>query len=157
MNWSNEPETSLVIEPTPEAPRNSEGSIVELDDGRLLLAYSRFTGGGADAATAHISARISDDGAHTWGDDCVLQECVGDLNVMSVSLLRLQSGDIMFGYMIKNAWDDCRLYVRRSSDEMKTFSEAVCATDQRMYHVINNDRVVQLSSGRLLVPAALHP
>jgi hypothetical protein len=157
MPWSDEPETLLTIEPSPEFPRNSEGSIIELADGRLLLAYSRFTGGGADAATAHISARVSEDGGRAWGEDTVLQECVGDLNVMSVSLLRLQSGDILFGYMVKNSWGDCRLYVRRSSDEMQTLSESVCATDEEIYHVINNDRLVQLSTGRILVPAALHP
>ncbi len=157
MNWSKEPEVSLVIEPTAEAPRNSEGSIVELSDGRLLLAYSRFTGGRADEATAHISGRISHDRGRTWDEDFVLQECTGDLNVMSVSLLRLQSGDIMFGYMVKNAWDDCRFYVRRSCDEMATLSKPVCAATEKIYHVINNDRLVQLSTGRLLVPAALHP
>lgn len=157
MPWSDEPETLLTIEPSPEFPRNSEGSIVELADGRLLLAYSRFTGGGADEATAHISARVSRDGGRTWSEDAVLQDCVGDLNVMSVSLLRLKSGEILFGYMVKNAWDDCRLYVRRSADEMNTLSEPVCATDEKIYHVINNDRVIQLRTGRLLVPAALHP
>ena len=52
--------TLLVIEPSKESPRNSEGDVVELKDGRLLLAYSRFTGGGSDNATAHISRRIAD-------------------------------------------------------------------------------------------------
>ncbi|MBS3764031.1 MAG: exo-alpha-sialidase, partial [Planctomycetes bacterium] len=47
-------------------------------------------------------------------------------------------------------------FVRRSSDEMETLSEPICATDEKIYHVINNDRLIQLSSGRLLVPAALH-
>jgi hypothetical protein len=75
---------------------------------------------------------------------------------MSVSLLRLQSDEILLGYMVKNAWDDCRLYVRPSADEMRSLGEAVCAIPESGYHVVNNDRLVQLSSGRILAPAALH-
>jgi hypothetical protein len=37
--------TLLVIEPSEEQPRNSEGDIVRLKDGRLCLVYTRFTGG----------------------------------------------------------------------------------------------------------------
>jgi len=36
--------TLLVIEPSEKRPRNSEGSIIELGDGRLFLAYTRFSG-----------------------------------------------------------------------------------------------------------------
>ena len=37
--------TLLVIEPTKEHPRNSEGDVIALKDGRLCLVYTRFSGG----------------------------------------------------------------------------------------------------------------
>jgi hypothetical protein len=75
---------------------------------------------------------------------------------MSVSLLRLRSGEILLGYLTKNSWHDCKLCVRRSSDEMQTLSDPVCATSLDGYFVVNNDRLIQLSSGRLIAPAAYH-
>ena len=148
--------TLLVIEPTAEAPRNSEGSIIQLADDSLLLGYTRFTGGEADHSTAHLSARTSKDGGVTWSDDALLVETEGDQNSMSVSLLRLKSGEILLFYLVKNNDRDCKPYVRRSSNEMKTLSERVCVTPRDAYHVVNNDRVVQLSSGRIVVPVSLH-
>ena len=48
-------------------PRNSEGAFVELKDGRILFAYTRYKGASwADAATADIVGRISTDGGRTW-------------------------------------------------------------------------------------------
>jgi len=148
--------TLLVIEPSAEAPRNSEGAILRLNDGRLFLAYSRFTGGAADNSSADIASRISGDNGLSWSDDAVLVENEGRENVMSVSILRLESGDILLFYLVKNGWDDCKLYVRRSSDEMRTVGDRQCTMQHEGYHVVNNDRVVQLSSGRLVIPAAHH-
>ena len=150
-------ETLLVLEPSAENPRNSEGDFVALADGAILFAYSRFTGGGSDFAAADIVARTSRDGGRTWSQDRVLVPNEGQSNVMSVSLLRLPSGEILLFYARKHGWGDCNLYVRRSVDELQSLSEPVRATAAPGYHVINNDRVVRLASGRLIVPAALHP
>ena len=150
-------ETLLVIEPTKQFPRNSEGDIVELKDGRLCLVYTRFTGGGADNSAADIVARMSSDDGRNWSEDRMLVENGGKENVMSVSIVRMRNGDLLLFYLRKNDWNDSSLYVRRSSDELATLSDPVRATTADGYHVVNNDRVVLLSSGRLLVPAALHP
>ncbi|MBT7164385.1 MAG: exo-alpha-sialidase, partial [Victivallales bacterium] len=60
--------------------------------------------------------------------------------------------------MRKNSLDDCRPLMRISTDEAKTWSEpaGVIPDDDMGYYVLNNDRVVQLKSGRLIVPVALH-
>ena len=87
--------TLMVIEPAPGNPRNSEGDIIELKDGRLVLAYSRFTGGGHDDSTAHISKRVSADGGKTWTADEVLVPNEGTQNVMSVTLRRLPCGECL--------------------------------------------------------------
>jgi sialidase-1 len=146
----------VVCPVSPDNPRNTEGSIVELRDGRLLLAYTRFYGGGEDEARADISARLSSDGGKTWSAPFVLQPNDGQQNVMSVSLLRLDNGELMLGYLRKNSDADCRMVVRRSRDEGVTWGPEVSATEPPRYYVVNNDRIVQLRSGRLLVPAADH-
>ena len=139
---------------TLENPRNGEGAIIPLSDGRLLLAWSRFAAGD-DHSPSEIWARTSRDGGYSWDTPYLLQENIGLCNVMSVSLLRLQSGDLLFGFLVKNhPSDDCRMYVRRSADEGATWESPVLVTPDAAYFIVNNDRLVQTSIGRLVVPAA---
>lgn len=150
-------ERVLRLEPTENNPRNSEGSIIELNDGRLFLAYSHFCGGSEDNASAYIAGRYSYDRGKTWDDeDSTILENEGKENVMSVTLLRLISGELAIFYIIKNGWNDCKLYMRKSLDEGNTWSEKVCCITRDGYFVVNNDRVIQLSNGRIIVPAAYH-
>jgi sialidase-1 len=146
----------LVAPPSKENPRNTEADIVELKDGRLLLVYTRFRGGTGDAATADLYGMHSSDGGRSWGKPFIVKENDAQQNVMSVSLVRLRRGDLLLGYLRKNSDRDCRLVVRTSSDEGQSWGPEVMVTEPVSYYVVNNDRVVQLSSGRLLVPAADH-
>jgi len=146
-----------LILPGPGHPRNSEGAFIQLKDGRILFAYSRFTSGGGDSDHADIAGRYSSDGGETWTkDDVTLLGNEGGLNVMSVSLLRLADGRIAFFYLRKNATNDCIPYLRFSADEARTWSEPVRAIGEKGYFVLNNDRVAQLRGGRLLMPVAIH-
>ena len=113
--------------------------------------------GKQDSRPGTRAPRSPGDGGKTWTDGATLIANEGKRNVMSVSILRLASGELLLFYMIKNGWNDCNLYVRRSNDEFATLSDPVRATVADGYHVVNNDRVVRLSSGRLIVPASLHP
>ncbi len=139
-------------------PRNSEGDFIELKDGRVLFVYSHFTGGGSDHATGHLAGRYSSDGGRSWTDESVvIVPQSGDFNDMSVSLLRLHDGRIGLFYVRKNSMLDCRPVMRISTDEAKTWSEPVeCITDEIGYYVLNNDRVIQLEDGRLIMAVALH-
>jgi len=146
-----------LLPPGPGNPRNSEGDFIQLKDGRILFVYTHFTGGGADHAAAWLAGRTSSDGGLTWTDkDAVIVPNEGKQNVMSVSLLRLQSGEIALFYLRKNAIDDCRPYLRLSTDEAKSWGEPTLVIEQGGYYVLNNDRVVQLKSGRLVAPVAKH-
>lgn len=84
-------------------PRNSEGSFVALANGDILFAYSRYTGESwSDHASADIAARVSTDDGKTWStEDRILVANEGDCNVMSVSFLRLQNGQIALFYVQK--------------------------------------------------------
>lgn len=138
-------------------PRNGEGDVIELRDGSLLMAYTKWVGGGGDNSSAFIAGRISTDGGATWGEDFVIQPNDAKMNVMSVSLLRMKSGNILLGYLRKNNVNDCKTYIRFSSNEGKTWSRQICANPDPGYHVQNNDRMIQLSTGRLLSPVAWSP
>ena len=159
-------EKPLLIAPRPENGRNSEGDFIQLKDGRLLLVYSKFIGTG-DHAPAELAGRYSSDGGRTWGRDDVqvIARKPGEANLMSVSLLRLQDDRIALFYVQKyDSPPDSKysyldyILMRTSADEGATWSEPtyVVPKDEPGYRVLNNDRVVQLKTGRLVVPVAVH-
>jgi hypothetical protein len=147
-----------LLPPGPGNPRNSEGAFLALGDGRILFVYSHFTGGGGDHSTACLAARFSGDGGCTWtAKDRVVVANEGTWNVMSVSLLRLADGRIAMFYLRKNSLLDCRPLMRISTDEAQSWTAPTsCIEDQVGYYVMNNDRAVQLKSGRIVLPVCLH-
>lgn len=150
---------TVLLPPGPGNPRNSEGDFIQLKDGRILFVYTHFTGGGGDHDKAHLAGRYSSDGGDSWTpEDTVVLPNEGNWNVMSVSLLRLADGRIALFYLRKNSQEDCRPQVRFSTDEAQTWSAplSVIPDAENGYYVLNNDRVVQLTGGRLVVPVALH-
>ncbi len=149
-------ETLLLLKTSKEAPRISEADLIELSDDRLCVVYTRYTAGGDDHDPADLVMQTSADGGMTWASPKVLLPNEGKCNVMSVTLRRLSSGELLLFYLRKDRRDSESLYVRRSSDEFMTLSEPVRVTQLDGYHVVNNDRVFQCSTGRLIVPAALH-
>jgi hypothetical protein len=146
----------LNLEPTQDNPRNSEGAFATLKNGRIVLLYTQFYGGTHDESPARVAEVHSDDKGATWSAPSVAIENDGKQNIMSVSLLRLASGKIALVYLVKNSWTDCRPVFRVSTDEMKTWTPPILIAPEPQYYVVNNDRLVQLRSGRLLLPAAWH-
>ena len=145
-------------------PRNSEGSFVKLADGTLYFAYSRFCGeDGKDHAAADIAAITSQDNGETWSTPFIIRKN-RQMNLMSVSLLRLQNGRIGMIFGEKTAvpgWKNCvdsRPWFCFSDDEAKNWSEPVRVADvpPAAYFVTNNDRLVQLKDGRLILPVSHH-
>jgi sialidase-1 len=149
----------LKLLPGNDNPRNSEGDFIKLNDGRILFAYSHYTGTSAhDDAHAFIAGRYSSDGGKTWTkDDVQIVSQEGLMNVMSVSFLRLKNGEIGLFYLRKNSDVDCTPLLRISKDEAKTWNDPIeCITDRDGYFVLNNNRIIQLKDGRLLLAVALH-
>ena len=150
-------EIVLRLEPKEGNPRNSEGDFIQLKDGSILFVYTHFTSGSGDHASAHLAGRFSYDQGKTWtNEDVSILENEGGMNVMSVSLLRLQNGEIALFYLRKNSETDCIPFMRISSDEAKTWSEPKRCIGAEGYHVVNNDRFVQLPSGRIIFPTSKH-
>lgn len=149
--------TTIIGNVSDEYPRHSEGDIIELKDGTLLLAWTRFTGGGSDHSTAHMAAVTSKDGGKTWSEPYIIQENTGKQNVMSLSFVRLRTGKIGMFYLEKNSNSDLQVHYRLSSDEAVTWGPIRRVPAPDGYNIVNNDRVIQLHSGRIIVPISYTP
>lgn len=148
----------LDLPPGPDNPRNSEGAFLTLKDGRIIFIYSHYSGvSDADAARACLAARFSSDNGNTWSarDTIILRPTADQaMNVMSVSLRRMRNGDIGLFYLRRRSWHDTRMELIRSADEGRTWSAPVECMPVAGYYTVNNDRVIRLHRGRLLIPAA---
>ncbi len=150
----------LSLGPDKQHKRHSEGDFLRLNDGRILFVYSRFGKGNGDDSPSDLAAIWSDDEGETWTEPVTILEAAefGTHNIMSVSLLRMQNGDVGLFYLAKIAPDDNRIYLSRSNDEGETWYRHVECTlsDRPAYYVMNNDRVERLSTGRIILPLAYH-
>jgi hypothetical protein len=79
------------------------------------------------------------------------------MNVMSVSLQRLGNGDLGLFYLLRFSWHEMRMWLQRSTDDGRSWGAPVNCMPAGGYYVVNNDRIVRLKSGRLVIPAARHP
>lgn len=143
-------------------PRNGEGAFIRLANGDILFAYTAYFGDDYhDHCTANICVCTSSDEGEHWSDPRVAIPMPDDaMNVMSVSLLRMQNGDVGMFYLKKEAYRGdviTRYLLSRSSDEGKTWGEPTSCIEDTDYYVVNNDRVIRLFDGRLLFSAAVHP
>lgn len=148
----------------PEFCRNCEATFLRLTDNGIMMAYVRYSGTCAcdDNAPSEIVARVSYDEGETWGDSYLLIDPSrhGVKTVSSPTLMRMQNGDVGLFYLVKTTpnWVH-HLVIARSSDDGKTFSADVrnCSiTIYDGYHMMVNDSVIRLSSGRILVPITYH-
>ena len=138
--------------------RHSEGSFLRLADNSILYAYSRFTGSADDCAPSDIVALRSRDEGETWSEPEVLLRAAdfGSHNIMSVSLLAMQNGDTGLFFVSRQKDDALYHHLARSRDGCRSFHQiAVCSPQDRIAHyVLNNDRVIRLKSGRIVMPLA---
>lgn len=153
----------LFLATNDKVSRNGEGAFIRLKDGRIMYALTEFISGDwTDHSDAQIVAYFSSDEGETWGDKRILlKKEENELNIMSVSLIRLNNGDLGLIYLIKTENNDalcCTPYIRRSKDEGLSFSKkTLCLKEfESSIFVLNNDRVLKTSTGRIILPFAKH-
>ena len=138
-------------------PRNSEGTFLETENDGIIFVYSRFRGKDpADHAYADLCMMRSMDGGRTFDEGEIILTCEEEdgVNMMSPSLLKMENGDAGLFYLVRVTYDITKIFLRRSADGGRTWGERVCCTPPDDFYVINNDRVVRLESGRIVVPVA---
>ena len=144
----------MVSPATAHEPRHSEGDLIELKDGSLLLMWSNYYAGkGWDDSPASICAKVSRDGGQSWGEKHVAIKDMNESNVMSVSLARANNGDILMVYADQLPGTNAKSMVaRRSFDEGKSWSDAFpIYPDNGNRHLANNAGLRVLLSGRIIL------
>ena len=137
----------LEICPTLDNPRKTEGAFALLNDGRIIFAYSNFVNGSGDDSEAEIRAIFSSDDGESWGGErTLLKKRPTDVNLMSISFLRMNDGALGMFYLCKTPADGrtaCLVNMVLSYDEGESWSEPKLCTDDENYYVLNNDRVIR--------------
>ena len=146
----------LVVCPTSaDNGRNGEAAVAQLKNGNLLLVYGEFyTAAYTDFSPARVAQKISTDRGRTWSEASVLVDNDAE-TVFSCNLLRLSSGEILVAYGRKIEGNRAGYFVKCSTDEAKTWSGPWRIAPDDVYHVMANDRLVQLSTGRLVAPVCV--
>lgn len=150
----------LMLETDENNSRNGEGAFLRLKDGRILYAYSKFGSGTAeDYDSADIAAVFSVDDGETWGEHRVLIKCDADkINLMCVSLLRMENGDLGLFALCNLTEDTNDFLLWRSANEGETWSEPTyCINAPGKWHCVENQRVIRLKSGRIIIPTNYTP
>jgi len=149
----------IIVPHSAEIPRSGEGSAIVLKDGRILIIYNRFTGGGGDHDAACLFGGFLDPLTGRIREEAEFFQDRGAVNQCNAGLERLANGDLGIIFLRRTARDEDDLFFSRSTDDGKTWTCPVkvntCCEDK--FIVVNNDRFRRLSSGRLAIPAALYP
>ena len=148
------PKAVTVAKSASDYTRKSEGDVIELADGRLLLVYMEFAGDGSDFAKTRLVAQESSDQGRSWGKHRVITETApGDLNVYSPNLIRARDGGILLIFMRQHRPGSLTNLVWKSNDEGQSFA-ALSEFVPKQNFSLCNGTIKRLSSGRLLLPAS---
>ncbi|MGQ9731258.1 MAG: sialidase family protein [Candidatus Zipacnadales bacterium] len=129
-------------------PRGMPGDIELLSDGSLLLCYTQNG----------IQGRKSTDEGRTWGEEFTLVPDPAPPSTQGryahPSLLRAPNGDLLLSYIYVSESLPYygHNYYRRSDNDGRTWSEQFCMTPHPGYNLVHNDKLMVLSTGRIIAP-----
>jgi sialidase-1 len=138
---------------TTKYTRNTEGDLIINPNGDIIAYYTRFYGGSSDDAGSEIYSKISVDSGHNWKPYQLTQANIGILNTMSVSAMH-EGDTVRLFFLVRNSLSDLRPYMKVSNDNGATWGSPVALFAEAGYWVMNNNRVIRTSSGRLIAPVA---
>ncbi len=149
----------LTIEPTPQNPRNSEGSFIRDKNGGILYAYSRWSGDSSDDhASCDIAVISSEDEGETWSDCSIIARAsdFGVKNIMCASAIRLGDDSLCVFFIINEDGGTTSIGRTISKDGIYFKSERCICNMPKAYYVIENDRYIRLTDGRIATAAAVY-
>ena len=154
-----EPRFDIIAPHSEKYKRHSEGAMIILPDGQLLMGWTAFYGGFHDASPAHILAMRSDDGGETWSEPVLMLENDGKCNVMNVCFAQPGDGSIVMSH-VRTDDETCYYswpFSRKSTDGGHTWTAHKPMVNMETWRGFPaNDRMIVHSSGRLIVPFALN-
>jgi sialidase-1 len=148
-------------------PRHDHQLVFPLSGDRLLLVWSEYyvrdpalversptdrEGGAGDSAPCRLSGKISRDAGRTWSETFTVQENLWGRNVKHPNLIRGENGDLVLTFTAWLSDTQRHIFMKRSPDEGATWSEPERIAPPGFY-CTNNDHILRLSSGRVLLPA----
>ncbi len=148
-------------------PRHDHQLIFSLSPGRLLLIWSEYyadrpsavdrqasdaQGGVSDEFPCRLSGKISDDRGRSWSDRFTIQDNLWGRNVKHPNLIRLHNGDLALTFTAWESDEQRNVFLKRSTDEGETWSAPVQISEPGWY-CTNNDHILRLNSGRILLPS----
>ena len=151
---------TTVIHATADAPRHSEASVIELQDGSLLMAWQnhkKSNFGSGDQAPSNISLMNSFDNGKTWHNERIAAQMAnGCVNVYSPTLFRNSNGSISLFFkrytQLERGKPQLNSFFRMHSyDEGKTWSEEEILWENKTFGTLNH-AVKRLSDGSVLIP-----
>ena len=171
-------EKQMLVPATMKHPKNSEGTMIELENGDILFMWSQFTDVSrmapdenppsaglrrsplSDDGYCRIAAMVSSDGGRTWGEPWVaIDDRDAEVNILSPGLTRLPDGRLMVAYSWRSSQNktnrelgDATKRIRFSDDEGRTWSDhREIRQDLDGYQTGAYDRSYTLKSGRVIV------
>ena len=133
--------------------------VAELPGSKLMVVYQKYEAGaesGHDFGRSRIWSRISHDAGATWVEPRMLVDVApGDVNVMHPVILRLPSGELLFGCTSTHSGkSSTTMRLFRSSDDGKTFREdrPIWTRSHGWWGQGGGVSLLRLQSGRLLFP-----
>lgn len=131
--------------------RGSMGDMVQLKDGAVMFSYTEH-----DMSIAGVNTT---DQGKTWSQPFTLVPAVkppAKGYICHSSFLRCKNGDILMSYIYSTYPTTPYFghnYYRRSADEGKTWSDQFIMTPHPGYVIVHNDRLLTLSTGRIVAVA----
>ena len=156
-------EDNVVVPMAPDRThRGISGSILRLNDGSLLFVHAIETN--PLKGECWLQARRSQDDGRTWGEPFSPVPRERNFETIAPTLLRLDNGEVLLFYTLEvlsarpQGWGDHtptldqHVYVRRSADDGTTWSSPICAAHYPASCQSQADKVMRLSSGRIVIP-----
>jgi hypothetical protein len=153
-----------LLETGPGNLRNSEASVIELNDGRLLLAYTHFYADADDFGAGDIRGKLSEDGGRTWSKPFLIHPNTARYNTGRLALLHLPEmknagghwpSVIAMVYVDLNDLYHFQIAMTTSIDSGRNWSTPININPTGMLgHVCQRgDGVIVTRAGRIVVPA----
>jgi sialidase-1 len=148
----------IIVKVNENVTRAGEGSAVQLENGDIYFSYSKFSEHVDDDAPADVCSIKYNVTTKQWQNLGIVFNRNNSTNLMSTSMLCMDDNRIVITYIEKETSWHNHIWAAFSSNDGKNWSLPVRITPENHsnYYVVNNDRLIQTISGRLILPVAIY-